>query len=295
MELIRHKDTIMTGEPQIRVNYQLSSLIAGGGVTLKKVFISGASGNVGKILVRNVLARKDMALAGGWCQETGKDLGELAGTGMAGVVSSTDLASGIRDTSPDVVVDFTSTLILMDNLKVYADAGVDAVIGTTGLTDEDMVKVERMVKEKGLRWAVISNYGLGINLVREFIEKARQYYPYVTITDRHHVRMSNAPSGTAATLANLASAGPEGEIESREVFPGVMGARIAGIPVTSQRLPYPGPYSEHEVTLGRQDEIVRITVQDFSSDIYMDGVFLAVEKIGALPPGKLARSLKDLG
>lgn len=262
---------------------------------MKKVFISGASGNVGKILVRKVLATEGMTLVGGWCRETGKDLGELAGTGPAAIVSSPDLSSGIRDTSPDVVIDFTSTVILMENLNVYADAGVDAVIGTTGLTDEDMVKVEDMVKGKGLRWAVISNYGLGINLVMEFIEKARQFYPYVTITDRHHVRMSNAPSGTAATLANVASAGPKGEVESREVFPGVMGARIAGIPVTSQRLPYPGPYSEHEITLARQDEILRINVQDFSSEIYMDGVFLAVDKIGSLPQGTLARSLKDLG
>ena len=262
---------------------------------MKRVFVSGASGNVGKLVVKNVLEREGLELAGGWCRESGEDLGTLAGTGQAGVVSSSDLASGIRDSSPDVVVDFTSTVILMENLKTYADAGVDAVIGTTGLTEEDMVKVEELVKEKGLRWTVISNYGLGINLVMDFMKMARKYYPYVTVTDRHHVRMANAPSGTAATLANVASAGPEGEIESREVFPGVTGARIAGIPVTSQRLPCPGPYSEHEVTLGRQDEIVRITVQDFSSEIYMDGVFLAVEKIGSLPPGTLVKTLEGLG
>ncbi len=262
---------------------------------MKRVFVSGASGNVGRLVVKNVLEREGLELAGGWCREAGEDLGVLAGAGQAGVVSSSDLASGIRDSSPDVVVDFTSTVILMENLKTYAELGVDAVIGTTGLTEEEMVQVEKLVKEKGLRWAVISNYGLGINLVMEFIEKARQFYPYVTITDRHHVRMANAPSGTAATLANVASAGPKGEIESREVFPGVMGARIAGVPVTSQRLPYPGPYSEHEITLARQDEILRITVQDFSSDIYMDGVFLAVEKVGSLPPGTLARTLKELG
>lgn len=262
---------------------------------MKKIFVSGASGNVGKLVVRNVLEREGLQLAGGWCLEAGQDLGVLAGIAPAGVISSADLASGIRGSSPDVVVDFTSTAILMDNLETYAEAGVDAVVGTTGLTEGDMARVEKMVKEKGLRWSVISNYGLGINLVMDFMKSARQYYPYAAITDRHPARMANAPSGTAATLAGAASEGPVGEVKSREIFPGVLGAKISGVPVTSQRFPYPGPYSEHEITLARQDEVVRITVQDFSSDIYMDGIFLAVGKVGDLPRGTLARSLKELG
>jgi len=261
---------------------------------LKRVFVSGASGNVGKLVTRGIIARDDLALAGGWCQEAGQDLGTLAGVDPAGILACRDLASGIRDSRPDVVVDFTSSLILMNNLKIYAEAGLDAVIGTTGLSDEDMQKVEEIVKSKELRWAVISNYGLGINLVMDFIEKARQYYPYVAITDRHPARMANAPSGTAAMLANAAAKGPTGEVASRETFPGVLGGRISGVPVVSQRFPYPGPYSEHEVTLARQDEIIRVTVQDFSSDIYMDGVFLAVEKIGDLATGTLVRTLADL-
>jgi 4-hydroxy-tetrahydrodipicolinate reductase len=261
---------------------------------VKRVYVSGASGNVGRLVVRNVIAKEGFGLAGGWCREAGQDLGVLAGVGPVGVSSDGDLASGIRNSMPDVVVDFTSSAILMDNLKIYAEAGVDAVIGTTGLSDENMRKVEETVEQRKLRWTVISNYGLGINLVMEFMKNARQFYPYVAITDRHHAQMSNAPSGTAATLARAASEGPKGEVASRETFPGVLGANISGIPVTSQRLPYPGPYSEHEITLARQDEIIRISVQDFSSDIYMDGVFLAVEKVGSLMPGTLVRTLAGL-
>ncbi len=222
------------------------------------------------------------------------DLGTMAGLTPVGVLSSGDLAEGLKESRPNVVVDFTSSNILMKNLLVYADEGVDAVIGTTGLSDEDMERVVSMVVEKGLRWAVISNYGLGINLVMDFIGKARKHYPYVAITDRHHAGMANAPSGTAATLAKAAGGYPAGEIKSSETFPGVLGAKISGIPVTSQRLPYPGPYSEHEITLARQDEIIRVTVQDFSSDIYMDGVFLAIEKVGGLPGGTLVRTLSEL-
>jgi len=261
---------------------------------MKRVFVAGASGNVGKLVVRRVMEKEDLILAGGWCHEAGQDLGLLAGGAPTGLISSPGLAAGISESKPDVVVDFTSSVILMDNLEIYAESGLDAVIGTTGLSNEDMQKVEEMVKSRKLRWTVISNYGLGINLVMEFIKKARKHYPYASITDRHHVNMSNAPSGTAAMLADAASEGPKGEVSSRETFPGVMGAVISGIPVTSQRFPYPGPYSEHEITLARHDEVIRRTVQDFSSDIYMDGVFLAVEKVGGLPKGTLVRTLSEL-
>ena len=185
--------------------------------------------------------------------------------------------------------------MLPGNLKLYAEKGLNAVIGTTGLTDEDLAPFIKEVKEKGLRWSVISNYGLGISLVRDFIKKVRGYYPYVSIIDRHFPGMANAPSGTAASLAKASSSsGEQGPVESKEVYPGVLGATISGVPVLSQRLPWPGPYSEHEVLLGRNDEIIRISVQDHTSDIYMDGVFLTVEKLPKMAPGTFIRELSEI-
>jgi 4-hydroxy-tetrahydrodipicolinate reductase len=262
---------------------------------VRKIFVSGASGNVGRLVVKNVIERDGFSLAGGYCRECGEDLGSLAGLAPIGLKACETLREGLEKSGADLVIDFTNAAVLMAHLKVYAELGLDAVIGTTGLSDADFGQVEALVTEKGLRWAVISNYGLGINLVMDFLSRARQFYPYVTITDRHHPAMANAPSGTAAMLARSASDGPEGPVDSREVYEGVLGGRIAGIPVHSERLPYPGPFSEHEIVLGRQDEIIRITVSDFSSEIYMDGVFLAAEKVPGLKPGSLVRKLSDLG
>lgn len=260
---------------------------------MRRVFVSGASGNVGRLVVRNVIERDGFELAGGFCRECGEDLGTLAGLPPIGIKASATLRDGLENSRADMVIDFTSAAVLMANLEVYADLGLDAVIGTTGLSDEDFAKVEPLVKERGLRWAIISNYGLGINLVKEFLSQVRPYYPYVSITDRHHPGMANAPSGTAAMLAHSVSEGPEGAVESREVYEGVLGAKIAGIPVHSERLPYPAPFSEHEIVLGRKDEIIRITISDFTSEIYMDGVFLAAERLPFMPPGTLARSLSE--
>jgi len=261
---------------------------------VRKIFVSGASGNVGRLLVRHVLERDGFELAGGYCRECGEDLGVLAGGNPAGILACADLREGLLKSKAGLVIDFTHASVLMEHLAVYADLGLDAVIGTTGLSEEDFLRVESIVSEKGLRWAIISNYGLGINLVMDFMARAKEFYPYLSITDRHHPAMGNAPSGTAAMLARSVPEGQRGTVQSREVYEGVLGGKIAGIPVHSERLPYPAPFSEHEIVLGRQDEIIRITVSDFTSEIYMDGVFLAASRISDLPPGTLVRTLSEL-
>lgn len=258
-----------------------------------RIFVSGASGNVGKTLVRTLRGIGWAELVGGWCKEAGEDLGELAGIGTIGIKATDDLKAGIEASNPDLVIDFSAAPVLPGNLKLYAEKGLNAVIGTTGLTDDDLAPFIVEIKDKGLRWAVIPNYGLGISLVRDFIKKVRRYYPYISIIDRHFPGMANAPSGTAASLAK-ASSGDPAPVESKEVYPGVLGAKISDVPVISQRLPWPGPYSEHEILLGRQDEIIRISVQDHTSDIYMDGVFLTAQKLPGMAPGTFVRELSEI-
>ncbi|GHV54590.1 4-hydroxy-tetrahydrodipicolinate reductase [Synergistales bacterium] len=258
------------------------------------VFLTGASGNVGGAIIRTIQTTEGFKLAGGWCRETGEDLGTLAGIEPLGIKAASGLGEGLSASKPDVVIDFSATPLLEGNMKAYLNAGLNAVIGTTGLTDEQLEPFKKKVAAKGLRWAVIPNYGLGITLVSEFIKSARKYYPFVTITDQHPNEMCNAPSGTAGALAQAASGAPLGEVTSRETYPGVLGGKIHGVQVFSQRLPWPGPYSGHEITLARKDEIIRVEVQDYTSDIYMDGVFLTAGKIAGFPAGSFLRSLSEV-
>ncbi len=259
-----------------------------------KVFVSGASGNVGTTIVRTIQAKGGYELVGGWGKESGLDLGVLAGIGSLGIQITADLETGLNEAKPDVVIDFSATPVLKSNLAAYLKHNLNAVIGTTGLSEDELKPFKAEVAVKGLRWAVIPNFGLGISLISEFIKEARKFYPYVTITDQHTHKMANAPSGTAAALAAAAATTKPGEVESQETYPGVLGATIAGVPVHSQRLPWPGPYSGHEITLARQDEIIKISVQNFTSEIYMDGIFLTAEKISSFPAGSFLRSLAEV-
>lgn len=260
---------------------------------MTKIFLAGASGNVGRSIVRALSGRDDFELAGGWCLEAGEDLGSLAGIGEIGIKASADLENAIAETKPDIVVDFSCAAVLKGNMEIYLRLGADAIIGATGLTEDELAPVCAAVRDKGLRWTIIPNFALGMNLVSEFVKRARKFYPFVTISDQHTNEMANAPSGTAAKLARELSDGPAGEVKSREVYPGVLGADIDGIPVTSQRLPWPGPYSGHTITLARKDEIIKISVEDFTSDVYLDGIFMTAARLRNIAPGTVVRSLSD--
>jgi 4-hydroxy-tetrahydrodipicolinate reductase len=264
-----------------------------GGIIMR-IFVSGVSGNVGTTIVRALRERDGFELAGGWCLEDGQDIGVLAGIAPLGIFATSNLAQGLKDAKPDVVIDFSATPVLPDNLRTYLDLGLNVVVGTTGLTEDEIAPYKKAVQDKKLRWTMISNYGVGLAFVMDFLKKVRPFYPYVSIIDRHPARMKNAPSGTAVSLAKAAKGSPVGEIESKEVYPHVLASQIEGAQVIAQRMPYPGPYSEHEITLGRKDETLTITVCDHSSEVYMDGVFMAAEKLGSMPPGTFARELSEL-
>ena len=103
---------------------------------MARIFLSGASGNVGKALVREIAAGGEFELAGGWCLEAGEDLGTLAGIaplGVAasasleeGVAASASLEEGVAASKPDIVVEFSAAAVMEDNLECYLRLGADA-------------------------------------------------------------------------------------------------------------------------------------------------------------------------
>jgi len=259
-----------------------------------RVFVAGATGNVGSRIVRAVLTADDLSLAGGWSRSTGRDIGELLGLGTVGVAISDDLRQSLTDSVPDVVVDFTSPAVVMDNLRIYADLGVDAVVGTTGFTDERMAQARQWAQEKGLRWAIIANFSLSTNLAIDFLQKVRSHYPYVTIIERHYAAKADAPSGTSLWLAKALSTGQAGAVASKESLHGVLGGQFEGVRILSERLPIPGSVGEHEIKLSRQDEVLSVKIAEYSSAVHVDGVLLAIRKLADFPGGTTITDFREL-
>ncbi|MDL2263437.1 4-hydroxy-tetrahydrodipicolinate reductase [Synergistaceae bacterium OttesenSCG-928-I11] len=258
-----------------------------------RVFLSGASGNVGKAIVRAIAARDDIQLVGGWCLDVGKDLGILAGIEPLEVTASSNLDEGLAETRPDIVIDFTSANLLQKNFTSYLHANLNAVIGTTGLTEADEAACRARVEEKGLRWAVIATYSIGMNMIADFVRKMRAYYPYVSVLDQFTDEMANAPSGTACWLAEVIG-GDVCKAKTREVYPGAMGATVNDVRLLSRRLPWPGAFAEHEILMSCGDETVKITVEGYSSEIYTNGVLMTAEKLAAMPAGTFITNLMKI-
>jgi 4-hydroxy-tetrahydrodipicolinate reductase len=228
-----------------------------------RVGVLGAKGRMGSEVVHAVEAAADLTLAGA------ADVGE-------------DRAA-LRDA--DVVVDFTSPNVVMDNVRWCIDAGVHTVVGTTGWTQERLDTVRGWLQDKpDLGVLVAPNFGIGAVLMMRFASIAARYFESVEIIELHHANKIDAPSGTARrtaemiaearTRAGLAAAGPDATTESLE---GARGTRVDDVPVHSIRLS--GLVAHQEVLLGGSGETLTLRHDSLDRASFMPGVLLAVRGV----------------
>ena len=103
-----------------------------------------------------------------------------------------------------VFIDFTSPESTLAHLETCADAGVNCVIGTTGLSEEHL----QAIKTASARIAVVcsANMSIGVNILfklAKVLSAAAPDHYQVRIEEAHHVHKKDAPSGTAKTLSRI--------------------------------------------------------------------------------------------
>ncbi len=108
---------------------------------------------------------------------------------------------------PDVAIEFSTPISMMQNLEFLASKKVNIVCGTTGWYD-DLYKVERIVEKEGIGFIYTSNFSIGVNiyfqLIKEagkIIDKFRNYD--LAIEEMHHNQKLDKPSGTALKMADI--------------------------------------------------------------------------------------------
>ena len=159
----------------------------------------------------------------------------------------------------DVAIDFTTPDAAPGNVRAALEQGVSCVVGTTGW---DAQQLDSLARERGLRLFVAPNFSLGAVLMMRFAEQAAQYFPRAEIIELHGEAKKDAPSGTAALTAKL----------------------IGGDTVIhSVRLP--GLVAHQEVIFGGEGQLLTIRHDTTARESFADGVLLALEKLGSLPPG----------
>ena len=247
-----------------------------------RVLVAGAAGKMGSEVVRAVTAADGMEVVA--AVDPGA-AGALIDTGADHTVEcQAGLAEVIADASPDVIVDFTHPTVVEGNLRVALAAGVDCVVGTTGLSEEKLAELATLAPE-GTTLFFAPNFAIGAVLMMQFAEAAARHMPHVEVTELHHDMKADAPSGTAVRTARMIAAarsevpsvpGRETELSGME---GARGAIVDGVHVHSVRLP--GLVAHQEVLFGGQGQTLTIRHDSIDRTSFMPGVVLAVREVGA--------------
>jgi 4-hydroxy-tetrahydrodipicolinate reductase len=198
-------------------------------------------------------------------------------------VDVSDPLDALRDA--DVVVDFTTPGVVMDNLKWCIDAGRHVIVGTTGFDDERIETVRGWLADApGVGVVIAPNFGIGAVLMMRFAAEAAPYFDSVEIIELHHPNKVDAPSGTARRTAELVAAARSGKPSpdaTTEALGGARGAAVDGVRVHAVRLA--GLVAHQEVLLGGHGETLTIRHDSLSRESFMPGVLLAVRQVSQRP------------
>ncbi len=174
-----------------------------------RITVAGASGRMGRTLIRALAEAEDLRLAfaleRSGHSDLGRDAGTIAGLPALQVPVSDNVQTALG--ASDAVLDFTAPSASVALADTAAKARIVHVIGTTGYSADDMARVEAAAKE-----AVIiksGNMSLGVNLLAALVREAAKALPNydIEILEMHHRLKVDAPSGTALLLGEAAAAG----------------------------------------------------------------------------------------
>ncbi len=247
---------------------------------MTRVTIIGAAGRMGRELCRAALETQGMELAGGTVEpdapELGADLGELCGAGKTDV-AATETPPG----AAGVLVEFTTPEATVEHLSY----GLPHVIGTTGLSDEQLSKVEGAAKNAPI--VLAPNMSVGVNLLRAVVrDLAAKLEGYdIEVVEAHHRNKKDAPSGTALFLAQAAAEGRDERLENVAVYgreglsprePGEIGIHaLRGGAVVG----------EHRLVFYSDGEEVEVVHRALSRRTFADGALRAAKFAAGTEPG----------
>ena len=100
-------------------------------------------------------------------------------------------------------MDFTVADAALENMRWCASQGIHAVVGTTGLSQEDLAELEEAFKVSTANCVVAANFAIGAVLMARFAALAAPFMDGVEIIELHHDNKLDAPSGTSLHIAKL--------------------------------------------------------------------------------------------
>jgi 4-hydroxy-tetrahydrodipicolinate reductase len=254
-----------------------------------RIIVSGCAGRMGRRIASLVTQEEEMELVGGLERADnpliGEDIGILIGLGRElGISLSADLSSILNE--GDVVVEFTNPIATLEHLRIIAESGGKAVIGTTGFSTSQLEEIKKSSSQIPILLA--PNMSVGMNLLFKLMEEAAEVLKEyeVEIVEAHHHNKVDAPSGTAKRLAEVIARTRGLEAEQISVYGrcGMIGKRkreeIGILSIRAGDI-----IGEHTVMFAAEGERVEFVHRVHSRDTFARGAIKAAKFIEGATPG----------
>lgn len=258
---------------------------------MTRIAIVGVAGRMGRTLVNAVELDPEATLAGGVVEPgsslAGADIGELAGVGKKGVAAVDSLEALADDV--EVLIDFTAPEVTLANLAYCAEHGKRMVIGTTGMSDEQIAELDSYRERVPMVFA--PNMSVGVNLTLKLLETAAKALGDegydIEVIEAHHRHKVDAPSGTALKMGEVVAASLGRTLNEDGVFErvGQCGPR-SDKEIGFATIRAGDIVGEHTVMFATEGERIEITHKASSRMTFAKGAVRAARWVAAQPNGR---------
>ena len=256
--------------------------------TQHRVAVAGATGRMGHMLIEAIRGSSDCLLTGALDLASSPAIGNDAAAFLghaSGVPVTADVRAGLERSQ--VLIDFTRPEGTMAHLAACRAAGVNAVIGTTGFSDDQKARITEIARDIAIMMA--PNMSVGVNVTMKLIEMAAKALSTgydIEIIEAHHRHKVDAPSGTALKLGEVVASVFKQELSSASVHGrrGETGVR-PGKQIGFHAIRGGDIVGEHTVIFAGTGERVEVTVRSQSRMTYALGALRAAKWLHGRPPG----------
>ena len=245
-----------------------------------RLVIHGVMGKMGRQIFASLACNPEIEIVGAVDLSVTPDY-LLESNSTRTVLFSTNLAGMIKQTHPQVVVDFTNHEAAMAAMRTTLNDNVNMVIGTTGLSIDDLSEIDKLARVKKVGVIAAPNFAMGAVLMINMAKLAAKYFDYAEITELHHEQKMDAPSGTAVATAKamLESRGKPflHTVPQKEVINNSRGGEVEGVAIHSVRMP--GLVAHQEVIFGSLGQTLTIRHDTVGRESYIPGILIAIKQV----------------
>lgn len=238
------------------------------------VIVQGALGRMGCEILDELCKHDDLCLVAAVDIRSDTDSLTLSNGDSIPISNSIDELQ----VEADVIVDVTNAKGAQKAISTMAPKGVNIVIGSSGIQESTYMEAEYLANKHDVGIVIVPNFALGGVLMSHVARILAQYYDYADLTETHHEKKIDAPSGTAIAIAKAINEGKGKSMNvaktDNETIANTRGGQYGGVNIHSVRLP--GRVAHHELVFAGPGETLTIRHDSIDRSGFMPGVVSAI-------------------